>query len=349
MDRTKVGLMPRWILAISALATTACFGQPLAISLERPAPVGLPVWLKISASNPVEGFYPFGLGLPVGFGCNQVEVRRNGQMLSEIANIVDQSKSSGIMAEVGNPCGSVLHDLLFGTVRPTHPPRLPLHLRYRFDQPGIYEVRYTENREQFTLPRGPTVWTAWTPIEIQPGSAEFRASWLAEMSTHAPTDTVEALTDFLPSILGIPDPESLRLLGPYLYHPDKLVRRFAGVALTYWPAVQAEASVKEWLRTNGPSDGMINFLARGPFNALPDFNSILEIALPYLQSDSPVLVAGAVAAAHHLTGSASKASPELRKRAEKALMDAQDHIRAVGDSATVSQLDSLLEVLPKLR
>lgn len=164
MDRTKVGLMQPWFLAISALATTACFGQPLAISLERPTAVGLPVWLKIPASNPVESFYPFGLGLPVGFGCKEVEVRRNGQMLSEIANIADQSKSSGIMAQVGNPCGSVLHDLVFGTVRATHPPRLPLHLRYRFEQPGLYEVRYAEKLEQFTFPRGPTVWTEWIPI-----------------------------------------------------------------------------------------------------------------------------------------------------------------------------------------
>ena len=341
-------MRPR-ILAILVLVTAACFGQSLDISLERPASVGLPVWLKIPASNPVETFYPFWLGLPASFGCKQVEVKRNGQVLPEITDLADQQKSSGIVGMRGNPCDSLLRDRVFGLVRATHPARLPLHLRYRFDQPGLYEVRYAEKLEQFTFPRGPTVWTEWIPIEIQPGSPELRSSWLAEMSVHAPVDTVEALTDFLPSILGIPDPQSLRLLGPYLYHPDKLVRRYAGVGLSYWPAVQAEVSVKEWLRTNGPSDGMINFLAGGPLNALPDFDSILEIVLPYLRSDSPVLVAGAVAAAHHLTGSASIASPELRRRAEQELLDAQAHIRAVGDSGTISQLDSLLEVLPKLR
>jgi hypothetical protein len=234
-------------------------------------------------------------------------------------------------------------------VRATHPARLPLHLRYRFDQPGVYEVRYTAETEEFTFPRRPAVWTAWTPIEIQPGSPESRAKWLAEMSAHAPTDAVEALTDFLPSILGIPDAESLRLLGPYLYHPDQRVRRYAGTALTYWPAVQAEASVKEWLRTKGPSDGILNFLARGPLHALPDFDSILEIALPYLRSDSTVLIAGAMATLWHLTGAASKASPELRRRAEEELIDAQDHIRVVGDAGTVSRLDSLLAALPELR
>ena len=53
--------------------------------------------------------------------------------------------------------------------------------------------------------------------------------------------------------------------------------------------------------------------------------------------------------AWHLTGAASKASPELRRRAEEELMDARDHIRAVCDSGTVSQLDSLLKLLPELR
>jgi hypothetical protein len=341
-------MLPR-ILAISALAAAACFGQPPAISLERPAAVGLPVWLKIPASNRVETFYPFWLGLPASFGCKQVEVRRNGQMLPVIADLAAQQKSSGITAMRGNPCGSVLNELNMGPAGATHPARLPLHLRYRFDQPGVYEVRYTPTTEQFSFPPGPAVWTAWTPIEIQPGSPESRAKWLAEMSAHAPADKVEVLTDFLPSILGIPDAESLRLLGPYLYHPDELVRCYAGAALTYWPAAQAEASVKEWLRTKGPSDGMIHFLARGPLHALPDFDSILEIVLPYLRSDSPVLVAGALAALWHLTGAASIARPELRWRAESELMDAQDHIRAVGDSSAVSQSNSLLEVLPRLR
>jgi hypothetical protein len=113
--------------------------------------------------------------------------------------------------------------------------------------------------------------------------------------------------------------------------------------------VQAEASVKEWLRTKGPSGAMIHFLASGPYDSLPDFDSLLEIVLPYLRSDSPVLISGAMATLWHLTGAASKASPELRRRAEEELRDAQDHIRAVCDSGTATQVDSLLETLPRLR
>jgi hypothetical protein len=325
-------MLPR-ILAISALSAGACFSQPTAISLERPAAVGLPVWLKIPVTNTIETTYPFVLDLPGGFGCKGVEVRRNGSMLAGFANLAEQESSTAFLPAPGNPCNSVF--------RPsTSPAHLPLHLLYRFDQPGVYEVRFTSMR---AAPQ----WTEWTPIEVQPGSPALRASWLAEMAAHAPTDAVALLTEFLPSILGYPDDESLRLLLPYLYHPNQHVRLYAGIALTYWPTIQAEASVKQLLRTTGPSDGMLRYLARGTFEAPPDFDSILDVVLPYLRSDNPVLVGGAVEAASYLT--TSKASPERRARAKKELLDDRDHILAVGDSETVLQLNSLLAVLSQLR
>lgn len=168
------------------------------------------------------------------------------------------------------------------------------------------------------------------------------------MKAHAPADALVVLTDFLPSILAAPDAETLQLLGPYLYHPNREVRRYAGAALNYWPADQAESASKEWLRTKGPSNGIIHFLARGPYNALPNFDSILEIVLPHLQSDSPVLVEGALEAAYHLTGSASHAVPQLRRRVEHELIEAQEHIRALVP-ARAGDLDNLLKILPQLR
>ena len=85
----------------------------------------------------------------------------------------------------------------------------------------------------------PAASTDWTPIQIQPGANEARAAWLKEMAARAPTDATELLADFLPSILGIPDAESLALAGPYLYHADRNVRIFASAGLTYWPAAEA--------------------------------------------------------------------------------------------------------------
>jgi hypothetical protein len=239
-----------WVLALSM-----CAGLSRAqIQLEQPAAVGKPVWLKIPPRDRLSDQYPFRLLLtPAGFGCSRVELRRNGQPLAEIPGLNQQSFNFG--GAEGNLCES-----LTWRAGPVHAERLPLHLRYRFEEPGTYEVRYTASRAR---PGGaPAAWTDWTPIEIQPGTKEARAAWLKEMAARAPSDATELLADFLPSILGIPDAESLALVGPYLYHADRNVRIFASAGLTYWPAAEADAAAAEWQRTKGPSDVLLKFRLR---------------------------------------------------------------------------------------
>ena len=75
----------------------------------------------------------------------------------------------------------------------------------------------------------------WTKIEILPADTSERERWLADKVANAPTDTADLLADFLPSVLGSPDDETLRILLPYLDHPDRLVRDYAMYGLTYWP------------------------------------------------------------------------------------------------------------------
>ena len=133
---------------------------------------------------------------------------------------------------------------------PRHIGRIPVHLQYRFDQPGVYEIRYTV-REGWLPTSAVQVQSAWTRIEIQPGGPRERARWLAEMAAHAPTDATSLLSDYLPSILDIPDEQSLQLLLRYLYDPDDLVRRYAMYGLTYWPPEQANAAVRS---CSGPGD-----------------------------------------------------------------------------------------------
>jgi hypothetical protein len=52
------------------------------ISLDQPAYTDMPVWIRVELPFEFTGVvrYPFVLG-PAGFGCNEVEVRRNGQAL----------------------------------------------------------------------------------------------------------------------------------------------------------------------------------------------------------------------------------------------------------------------------
>jgi hypothetical protein len=98
---------------------------------------------------------------------------------------------------VGPPCGSIgLSGENIG-----HQNRLPLHLWYRFDKPGAYEVKYTDWRAMATTPGAPPqTETAWTRVEIQPAQP-----W---KPGPPPQDAAEAISDYLPSILGFPGPAS---------------------------------------------------------------------------------------------------------------------------------------------
>jgi hypothetical protein len=286
--------------------------------LDGPARVGMPVWLKLKAPyNRDSGIrYPFMI-FPASFGCNEVEVRRDGVLLPRIADVGKQA--FGGIAISGPLCGSVG----FWT-EPHFKGRFPLHLQYRFDRPGTYEVRLTRQAPYFgeSQPGIP-----WTKIEILPADARARKRWLADKIAHAPTDAADLLADFLPSILGNPDEETLRALRPYLYHPGRLVREYAMYGLTYWPADQVAREIWEWIRAQGPSDATVDFFLHAKEFSAPRTQQLAEVSIPYLQSNSAVLVYGALRAlSATVLPPDSGASPDLRTRAGDAMLRASDHI-----------------------
>lgn len=288
-------------------------------SLEQPARVGGPVWLKVTLPYDFDSSiqYPFMI-FPAAFGCNQIEVRRDGRLLPRIANF--GSQAFGGIAGVGNPCG-----FLGLPGERDFKGRFPLHLQYRFDQPGTYEVRFTQRRG---LGGGEAVAsTDWAPIEVLPENAGERRRWLKEQSAHAPTGTVDLLTDYLPGILGIPDEQSLLILREYLYHQDSLVRQYAMYGLTYWPAQQAAESVLELLDAKGPSDAVVDFLVHTWDFTAAHADQIVETSIPYLDSDSAVLMRGAVRAISRIAlAKDSPVSARVRARAGEALSRAEEHI-----------------------
>jgi hypothetical protein len=287
------------------------------LSLESPARVGMPVWLKLKAPyNRESGIrYPFMI-FPASFGCNEVEVRRDGMLLPRIAEVGKQAFHGIVMS--GNPCG-----WLGFRSEPHFKDRFPLHLQYRFDQPGTYEVRLTGQR-LFGQPQSPT---AWTEIEILPADAGARKQWLADKISHPPTDAADLLADFLPSILGNPDEDTLLALRPYLYHSDRLVREYAMYGLTYWPADQVAPKLWEWIRAQGPSDATVDFFLNLKEFSAPHAAELAELSIAYLQSNSAVSVYGALRALSAIVLPAdSPASPDLRTRAGDAMIRAADHI-----------------------
>ena len=281
--------------------------QPATLSLEQPARVGGPVWVHIQAPGfPAYGDvqYPVEIA-PADFGCNEVEVRRNSTPLPRIPMQATARIHIGLMC--GN-MGIPGHEM-------QHKNRLPVHLQYRFDQPGVYEVRYTRRLGQ----PEPIFQTAWTRIEIQPAQPS--------VPVVPPEDPAEALSDYLPGILGFPDAAHLALVTQYLYHPNDTVRQYTSQGLAYWPDDEIDRRLTEMLRTRGPSDVVVERTFGTP--------GALDFILPHLRSENPVLVRGAITGLNRLLfADPPLLSAEARARAEDALISAAENVLRAGDPQT---------------
>jgi hypothetical protein len=310
----------------SAPVTLAAGFEKTTVALEQPAYTGMPVWLK--ADLPLDSGvirYPSVLGR-AGFGCNEVEVRRDGQLLTP--QLGSDWMRHG-MAFSGNICGSYSAAIPSKQVG-----RLPLHLLYRFDAPGAYEVRLTvwSSPAAFGPQRDIRARSEWTPIEVLPSQPKRRVEWLEAVRARAPTDAAELLTDTLPSVLGAPDDVSFDIVAGYLYHPDRSVRGYAANGLSYWPEDSTSNKLLALLHTKGPSDVLINFLTRQP--RFRDSAEIVEASLPFLEADSPVLIEGAFAALRL----PSRDNPAILE----ALLRSAEHVVSRADSQTGSDLAQML-------
>lgn len=320
MKRSVFTLLLRLLL----LAAVSCWGQTpqASVALEAPARVGLPVWLKISTRNDIR--YPF-YTVPDWHTCYDVEVRKDGKAYPRIQTPPTAIAQAIVFA--GNICGGLY---LPGKLQ--HPGSIPLHVMYRFDQPGVYEVRYVE-RMPWGVPNGPNLVSPWTPIEIQAATAADRVKWLAEASSQAPSDATSLLSGYLPDILGVPDDRSLQLLIPYLNHPDAMVRQYVSYALSYWPGEQASKAVLAGILARGPSEDSARLLSfsREMITA-EQTEAAVQAALPYLKSDSAISLKGAIDVVQwSALGEKSQVNGELKKRAADALIDAEAQVVAVGN------------------
>ena len=146
----------------SSLPLTMKVGpEKTTVSVDQPAYAGMPVWLKVELPFQYGTIhYPYISGL-AGFGCNEVEVRRNGEPLPLIP---PSNKMQSTRPFVGDICG------IPGPESPADIGRLPLHLLYDFRVPGTYEVRFTLRSMPFGAPSqtGFKARSEWTPFEILP-------------------------------------------------------------------------------------------------------------------------------------------------------------------------------------
>ena len=163
----------------------------------------------------------------------------------------------------GNICQS------YSPASPAQADRLPLHLLYRFNAAGRYEVRYTLLSSPVGFPPFPLEGrtrsrSEWTSLDVLPANPGQRSAWLQSLRQRTPSDPAELLTDILPSLPGFSDDASLEMLAEYLFHPNVSVRRYAMHALSYWPEKSTVPILKELLKKRGPSEEVTRYLTRQP-------------------------------------------------------------------------------------
>jgi hypothetical protein len=289
------------------------------IALQGAGRVNGPVWIHVELPHSLGVSYP-SMAWPWDFACDEFEVRKDGKPLTPLPH-----PRLG-MAYSGPSCP--------GTINLGNQPwqsqgrvsRLPLHLQYRFAEPGVYEVRLSHYDAFNRRPGEVRIQSAWTPIQVL-------AAIPRTVTTH-PQEPAEILSGFLPDLLAFPDDEALAVLLEYLYHPSPRVRAYAANALYYWPDSVIEPRLMETLRANGPSAPAIDRVGSHA-------SELVEAALPYLFSDDLVLFQGAMAAARNALAATATISPELRSRVEESLISAAGNLWRA-DAQTVNDLISLL-------
>ncbi|MBS1854192.1 MAG: hypothetical protein JST11_02415 [Acidobacteria bacterium] len=198
------------------------FNRPV-VSLAAPAFVGMPVWVRVEKPWG-KGWlrYPF-YTEPWDLGPASFEVRFQGRELATLSLLPYRPLGFGMM--MGLP----------REVPPRYLHRVPLHLAYPVDRPGTYQVRYTEYRDRpGSVERTVYLQSDWTAIEILPSTAGQRRAWFEALAASPPDDTIELLSNFLPSLLAQRDEPALRVLARYLESQDALIREYAGYALNYF-------------------------------------------------------------------------------------------------------------------
>lgn len=214
---------------LSSAPVSVRFGPITArIQLTGPAYVHMPIWIHVDLPEPHSRYlrYPITIA-PGNFGGHQFEVRRNGIMLPPLKPAHPFRMSGDGPGGFGMIGGGGMLSLRH---EPANRSRLPLHLIYRFDQPGLYEVRYRGHygRDAGTpdLAR-----SSWLRFEVLDFPTAKRAAWLATMRQSAPSDPVELLSDFLPSILALPDHAVLSILREYQHNSGQLVSEYSSNAI----------------------------------------------------------------------------------------------------------------------
>jgi hypothetical protein len=142
--------------------------------------------------------------------------------------------------------------------------------------------------------------SGWVSFEVHDYSPTQRAAWLAAMRPTAPSDPVELLSDYLPSLLAVPDKAVLSMLEDYLYNPSDLVRKYTMYALYLFDDALALEEIPDLVERRGPTDELAYLLSWRRDLFQPQAATLVHAAIKYLDSPDPLLEAGSLKALEFL-------------------------------------------------
>jgi hypothetical protein len=194
-DAPAEGLVPLVVCSggVCGAPLSLRFGTRTALlTLEGAAYVHMPVWIHVEPPRPHRVYYPCWES-PWRIPGQEFEVRRNGRTLAPASPARAQPPP--------DRAGDDTYSCESGRL-------LPLHLLYRFDEPGTYSVRLTARKGSAVLYE-----SDWTDIEIEPFSEAAREALLRSAQTRIeagipPSDVLRAMV----SLLAWPDDKALALL-----------------------------------------------------------------------------------------------------------------------------------------
>ena len=283
---------------------------PLAasVSLSGPVYVHMPIWIDVDLPDPHWRSLRYPVTIwPTDFGGHQFEVRRNGVRVPQLkpAHLQKGSCGPSSYGMIGG-CG-----LLGLPHEPKNRSRLPLHLIYEFDRPGLYDVRYAGHDIDGQV----LVRSSWYRFEVQDFPPSKHAEWLAVMRQTAPSDPVELLSDYLPSLLAAPDSKVLSMLEEYLYNSNGLVRQYTLYALGAFDDDLLAKEIPDLVDKRGPTNELAYLLSwrRNLFQAQGPV--LVRAALKYLDSQTPLLSGGALQTLYFIKAHFDwKLNPEMPAR-----------------------------------
>src|ERR1035437_9275275 len=295
-----------------------------AITLSGIAYVNMPVWIEIQLPDPLWNSLRYPVTIrPADFGGHQFEVRRHGVLLPP-------NSARLALPSLGGPGsnGTIGMGSLVGLPHePKNPRRLPLHLLYRLDRPGAYEVRYVGYDFRYAMEKHVLARSPWITVQVRPLPPGKRQAWLDSMRSAEPGDPVEWLCDYLPSLLAVPDAAVLPLLKDAVYHQNNLVRQYALYALFLFDDTLLYSWIPAAIQASGPTPDLAYLLSWRRDLFQPRGSDIVHAVLPYLKSTSPLLTAGALQTLYFMKAHYDwKAHPEIPALLDRAVADEAERL-----------------------